>query len=97
MPAEQRSPTANTQTSMKIEPLEGIPRLRRKLNFLRWKLNQKAEPENPLAHACDDTVAGKPCTGNLYARFEEGSGGLASRSYSTEAGGVKPVFESPHF
>ena len=56
-----------------------------KLIERRWKLNQKAKHEPNIgsmpkgnANADDDAHARKPCTGNLYARFEEGSGGNSS-------------------
>ena len=47
------------------------------LNLLRWKLNQKAKREPNTrcsASACDDALAGKPDSGNLSLRFDEGSG-----------------------
>ena len=74
---------------MKSEPLEGNLRygtedrefldrdpiqpdlLPTQLNLLRWKLNQKAKRG---AHASDKAHAGKPYSGNLSLRFDEGSG-----------------------
>ena len=49
---------------------------------------------NQIGHAkvCDEARAGKPYSGKLYVRFDEGSGGH-TRSYSTFLG----VKESLHF
>ena len=79
MPVERRGPTANMQLSKKSEPLEEIPRLRKKPPLFEMEAQLKGQVREPLANACDDAIAGKPCTGNLYARFDEGGGGFNRR------------------